>query len=144
VEENETLRARLMKRPKKKPTSELGNATKILIPLSGDDVAPRFDLAHEAFIATIKPDGEIVEERTIILSAASAESLCHLILTEKVETVVCCGIDDEYYQYLTWKKVKVLDSVIGSYVKILNKVKDGTIRSGDILLDRVPHMTSRT
>jgi predicted Fe-Mo cluster-binding NifX family protein len=134
-----------MKRAKKKPANEQsGNSTKILIPLLGDDVAPRFDLAHEAFIATIMPDGEIVAERTIILSEASAEALCHLILTEKVETVVCCAIEEEYYQYLTWKQVKVVDSVIGSYVKILEKVKKGTISSGDILLDRVPLTTSRT
>jgi predicted Fe-Mo cluster-binding NifX family protein len=132
-----------MKRIKKKGAALLGNAKKILIPLSGDDVAPRFDLAPEALIATITPDGEISEERTIILSEASAEALCHLILTEKVDTVVCCGIEDEYYQYLTWKQVKVVDSVMGSYMRILDKMKKGTISSGDILLDRGPGHASR-
>ncbi len=132
-----------MKKTRKKPATEFGHATKILIPLSGDDVAPRFDLAPEALIAVIKPDGEIAEERTIILSEASAESLCHLILTEKVDTVVCCGIEDEYYQYLSWKKVNVVDSVVGSYTKVLDKVRKGTIRSGDILLDRGPRPSPR-
>jgi hypothetical protein len=112
-----------MKRTKKTTVTEPRNANKILIPLSGDDVA---------------------EERTIILSEASAEALCHLTLAEKVDTVVCCGIEEEYYQYLTWKQVKVVDSVIGSYVRILEKLKKGTIHSGDILLDRVPHIASRS
>jgi predicted Fe-Mo cluster-binding NifX family protein len=144
VEKDETVRARLMKRTRKETGTEPRNVNKILIPLSGDDVAPRFDLAPEAFIATVRPDGEVAEERTIILSEASAEALCHLILTEKVDTVVCCGIEEEYYQYLTWKQVKVVDSVIGSYVRILEKLKKGTIRSGDILLDKVPHITSKS
>jgi predicted Fe-Mo cluster-binding NifX family protein len=112
-----------------------GNVTKILIPLAGDDVAPRFDLAPEAFVALITSDGSSSDERTIILPEASAEALCHLILTEKVEMVVCCGIEDEYYQYLTWKKVKVIDSVVGPYSKVLGEVARGTIVNGQILLD---------
>jgi predicted Fe-Mo cluster-binding NifX family protein len=112
-----------------------GNVTKILIPLAGDDVAPRFDLAPEAFVALIASDGSLSDERTIILPEASAEALCHLILTEKVEMVVCCGIEDEYYQYLTWKKVKVIDSVVGPYSKVLEEVARGTIVDGQILLD---------
>lgn len=109
---------------------------KLLIPLFGDDVAPRFDLSAEALIAVLGPGGELVEERTIILSEASAEALCHLILTEKVDTVVCCGIEDEYYQYLTWKQVKVFDSVMGPYVVVLERVRKGAIRNGDILINR--------
>jgi len=111
-------------------------STKILIPLLGDDVAPRFDLAPEALIAVLRSDGSLAEERTLILSEASPEALCHLILTEKVDTVVCCGIEDEYYQYLTWKKVKVIDSVMGPYTKVLEKMEKGTLRDGDILLER--------
>lgn len=124
-----------MKRTKKLSPAEQSPNVKILIPLLGDDVAPRFDLAPEAFIAVMRSDGSLAEERTIILSEASAEVLCHLILTEKVDTVVCCGIEDEYYQYLTWKKVNVVDSVIGSYMKILDKMKKSGIQAGDILLD---------
>jgi len=86
-------------------------------------------------VAEIRSDGSLSEERTIILPEASAEALCHLILTEKVDTVVCCGIEDEYYQYLTWKKVKVIDSVVGPYSRVLDKVTKGTIRNGEILLD---------
>lgn len=136
MEEAETVWTRLMKKGRKITSAEQSASTKVLIPLLGDDVAPRFDLAPEAVIAVLRPDGLIAEERTIILSEASAEALCHLILTEKVETVVCCGIEEQYYQYLTWKKVKVIDSVMGSYAKVFEKLKKRTLREGDILLER--------
>jgi predicted Fe-Mo cluster-binding NifX family protein len=108
--------------------------TKILIPLSGDDVAPRFDLAQEAFVATISRDGAVVEDKTIILPHASAEALCNVILTEKIDTVVCCGIEEEYYEYLKWKKVRVIDSVVGPYARVLERVRQGALADGDILL----------
>lgn len=129
-----------MKQGRKSVPPEQLASTKVLIPLLGDDVAPRFDLAPEALIVVLRADGSLAEERTLILSEASPEALCHLILTEKVDTVVCCGIEDEYYQYLTWKKVTVVDSVIGPSAKVLEKVADGTLHEGDILLER--HSTS--
>ena len=88
---------------------------KILIPLFEDQVAPRFDLATEVFIVTIGTDEQITEKRTVVLPRASAEDLCHLILMEKIDTVICGGIEDEYYRFLKWKKVSVFDSVMGSY-----------------------------
>ena len=36
---------------------------KILVPLLGDDIAPRFDLAPEAYIALVDDNQKIVEER---------------------------------------------------------------------------------
>jgi predicted Fe-Mo cluster-binding NifX family protein len=111
------------------------NMVKVLIPLLGDDVAPRFDLAPEALIAVFRPNRGLIEERTIILPEASAEALCHLILTEKVDMVVCCAIEEEYYQYLVWKKLKIIDSVMGPYIRVLDRVMTGEINSGDNLLD---------
>jgi predicted Fe-Mo cluster-binding NifX family protein len=112
------------------------NTMKVLIPLLGDDISPRFDLAPEAVIAIIDPTGTVTVEKSIVLSHASAEALCSLIITEKVEMVVCCAIEDEYYQYLIWKKVKVVDSVMGSCSKALERLGAGTIENGDIFLDR--------
>jgi hypothetical protein len=113
---------------------------KILIPLLGDNVAPRFDLAPEILIALIDEEGRILEERTIVLPQASADALCHLIFTERVETVVCCAIEDEYFQYLTWKKVTVLDSVMGPCDKVMQRVRTGRIQSGDILVERASEL----
>jgi predicted Fe-Mo cluster-binding NifX family protein len=107
---------------------------KVLIPLLGDDVAPRFDLAAEVLVAVIDDKKRVMEERTIILPQAAAEALCNLIVTEKVDQVICCAIEEEYYQYLTWKNVKVIDSVMGSSAKIMERVRMGKLRSGDTVL----------
>ena len=106
---------------------------KILIPLYGNDVAPRFDLATEALIT--RGDGLQAgrEEKIVVLPQASAEQICNLILTEGVEVVICSGIEEEYYQYLIWKRVQVFDSVIGTWESALARFYRGTLRPGDIL-----------
>ncbi len=106
---------------------------KILIPLYLNQVAPRFDLATEVSIVSITEDGQPIEQKTVVLPRASAEQLCHLVLLEKIGTVVCGGIEDEYYQYLKWKKVNVLDSVIGSFKDVVKRLESGTLQSGDII-----------
>ena len=106
---------------------------KILIALFVDQVAPRFDLATEVFIASMADGGRPIEKKTVVLPRASAEKFCHLVLLKKIGTVVCGGIEDEYYQYLKWKNVKVLDSVIGSYKDVIKQLEFGTLQSGDII-----------
>lgn len=106
---------------------------KILIPLYADQVAPRFDLVTEVCIVTMADEGRPTEKKTVVLSRASAEQLCHLVLLEKIGTVVCGGIEDEYYQYLKWKNVNVLDSVIGSCKDVVKRLESGTLKAGDII-----------
>lgn len=106
---------------------------KILIPLYEDDVAPRFDLATEVLVVKRDRTGQTEEERVLILPHPSSEKLCHLILTEGVEAVICGGIEEEYYDYLTWKKVLVMDNVIGSSRSALKRFFRGNLKSGDIL-----------
>ena len=104
---------------------------KVLIPLYNKEVDPRFDLASEALIVSMD-ETEKVRERIVVLPQASAEKLCHLILTENIQVVICGGIEDEYYQYLTWKKVTVLDSVIGPYKDVLKRYANGLLKPGYI------------
>lgn len=129
-----------MKKPRSKiseiqGTETTGSATRALIPLLGDDVAPRFDLAPEALIVAIGPTGPARVEKSIVLPQASAEALCGLIMSEKVDLVVCCGIEEEYYQYLSWKKIKVIDSVMGSYSRVLERLSEGTLANGENLVN---------
>ncbi|NER07108.1 MAG: dinitrogenase iron-molybdenum cofactor biosynthesis protein, partial [Okeania sp. SIO3C4] len=77
---------------------------KILIPLYGNDVAPRFDLAGEVMIAGSGEEEAGREERIVVMSRASADNLCHMVLTEKAGEVICGGIEEEHYQYLKWKR----------------------------------------
>ena len=108
---------------------------KVLIPLYGNDVAPRFDLATEAYIAKLDESG-IVEEHTYVLPHASSDELCRMVLSEGVSEVICGAVEEEYFQYLTWKKVTVIDSVIGPYSEVLERFRTGRLEPGDILADR--------
>lgn len=107
-------------------------ASKVLIPLCDGDVAPRFDLATEALVARLS-DGTVLEERTVVLPHASADELCRLVLTEGVSTVVCGGIEEEYFQYLGWKKTRVIDAVIGNARRALAQLADGRLQPGQVL-----------
>ncbi len=111
---------------------------KILIVLHEDDVAPRFDLALGVYIATIATGGQVLEEKTLVMPQASAEDLCRLILTERVNVVVCGGIEQEYYDYLAWKHIPVLDSVIGTAEWAMHRHIQGRLQAGDIQ-DKTDH-----
>lgn len=106
---------------------------RILIPLYGNDVAPRFDLATEVVLISLDNNSKSQEEKIVVLSQASAEQLCHLIMTAGVDVVICSGIEEEYYQYLTWKKVQVVDSVIGPWQAVLERFSKHGLKPGDII-----------
>lgn len=111
-------------------------AQKVLITLRENNVAPRFDLTTEVLIAWFGKRDVIEKQKIIVLPHASPEELCHLILSEEVTILVCSAIEEEYYQYLTWKKVRVLDGIIGPYERALDRLRRGRLQSGDILFDR--------
>jgi len=106
---------------------------KTLITILKNDVAPRFDLASEVVIAVLD-QGKVQTRKNLILPAVGAEELCHLILSESVELVICGGIENEYYDYLNWKKVQVIDSVIGPVERALELAGMGRLESGAILI----------
>ncbi len=109
---------------------------KILVALRGDEVANRFDMAPEVWIAAYGPEEGFWGERTVVLPQASAEQLCQLVVSEGVDTLVCGGIEQEYYEYLTWKKVRVIDFVVGSLEDVKRAVWEGTLEPGAVLLPR--------
>ena len=106
---------------------------KLLITIWRDQVAARFDLTSEVLVATVDSTGGMLQCKTVVLPTVSAEDLCHMILTEGINTVICGGIEEEYFQYLSWKSVKVIDSVIGSYDQALEFARAGRLEPGAIL-----------
>jgi len=79
------------------------------------------------------------EPRSLLLSNVSAEILCDLALKENVAIVVCGGIEEEHYQFLTWKKIVVIDSVIGPHEAVLELGMKNRLEPGIIL----PGVTSK-
>jgi len=109
--------------------------TKAMICLYESEVCPRFDLTREVLIAVIDKDASIRAEKEVVLPQASLDMLCQMILTEGIQVVICGGIEEEYYQYLKWKNVKVLDSVIGDCKLALQRLAEGRLKSGDVLVE---------
>ena len=106
---------------------------KILITILGDDVAPRFDLTTEVLVANAENGKLYGKTRNLLLPRPSTEELCGLILKENVTVVVCGGIEEEHYNYLQWKKVTVIDGIIGPFGPAMKLCLTGDLKAGTIL-----------
>ncbi|MCF6247499.1 MAG: hypothetical protein L3J69_09085 [Desulfobacula sp.] len=106
---------------------------KIAIPIFHEEVNPRFDLASEVLFLIISKDNIIEEERTIVLRRPSGDELCHLLISENINTLICGAIEDEYYQFLCWKKMNIYDGIAGSWADAFKQWTKKTLNSGDIL-----------
>ena len=105
----------------------------ILITIHKNEVASRFDLTSEILIAEVD-GGEIAgEPRIILLPGTSGEDICGLAIKENISLIICGGIEDTHYQYLKWKKIKVVDGVIGPYEQALKFAIANTLKPGVIL-----------
>ncbi len=101
---------------------------KILITIRGDYVAPRFDLCAEVMVAACYDQQLLDEPRAIILEHMSAEVICDLALKENISMLVCGGIEEQHYQFLTWKGIQVIDGVIGHHDTVLKEAVEGVLR----------------
>lgn len=92
---------------------------KVLLATAGNDVAPRFDLTVEVIITHIAHGAVSQAPRELLLSEPSGDELCALAVSESVDTVICGGIDEVHREYLAWKKIRIIDGVIGPYREAL-------------------------
>jgi hypothetical protein len=96
-------------------------------------------MSSEVIIATCYDQQLLEDPHSLILSNVSAELICDLTLKEKIDVVICGGIEEQHYQFLTWKKITVFDFVIGPHADVLRLAMDNTLKPGTIL----PGVTSR-
>ena len=109
---------------------------KVLLVLDGNDIAPRFDLAMEVAVVCLDGDEKPAQKKDIVLARPSSEALCELVASENVHAVICGGIEKDYIQYLAWKDVSVVHSVMGPAGIALSRFQTGTLNSGDILFEK--------
>jgi hypothetical protein len=107
---------------------------KMMVLIQGDVVAPRFDLATEVLIVRFDKGLIIGEPKMIILERASDEALCQMAVEENITDIICGGIEEVHYNFLVWKKVTVLDAVIGNWRTAVEKGVAGTLLQGEIIL----------
>lgn len=106
---------------------------KILVTLRDNDVAPRFDLTTEVLIVECDNNTAVGKPRNIILPGPSADELCSLIIKEAISLVICGGIEEAHFQYLAWKKISVIDRVIGPAAESLRLAASGGLTAGAIV-----------
>jgi predicted Fe-Mo cluster-binding NifX family protein len=106
---------------------------KILVTLQNNDIAPRFDLATEVLIAKISRGRISGEPRTVLLPGAGSDALCSLIIKEEASLVICGGIEEAHFQYLAWKKIEVIDRVIGPASEAVALAAAKQLRPGQIV-----------
>ncbi len=107
---------------------------KMMVLIQGDFVAPRFDLATEVLMVQFDKGNVIGEPKMIIMERSSDEALCQMAVEENITDIICGGIEEVHYNFLVWKKVAVLDAVIGNWRKAVEKGVAGTLSQGEILL----------
>jgi predicted Fe-Mo cluster-binding NifX family protein len=110
--------------------------SKTAIPLKDNRIIPRFDLATEILIIKSEGRSEILDKKSILLPRSSAEELCHLLLAENIDTLICGAMEEEYFEFLQWKGVDVFDSVAGAWDLAFIRWQTNQLASGDILEDR--------
>ena len=106
---------------------------KILVTIQKNEVAPRFDLSSEILISESKGGKTIGNPRIILLPGTSGEDICGLATKENISMIICGGIEDTHYQYLKWKKIKVIDGVIGPYEEAIKFAIENNLKPGAIL-----------
>jgi len=106
---------------------------KLMVLIQGDFVAPRFDLATEILIVRFEKRVVIGEPKMIIIERSSDEVLCQMAVEESITDIICGGIEEVHFNFLVWKKVTVLDAVIGCWHTAVEKAVAGTLRQGEIL-----------
>lgn len=109
---------------------------RVLVPIYRTEVHPRFDRAGEILLAAFGEDGQVLERKNLVLAQPSADEICNHVLRERVTHVICGAIEEEYYHYLRWKRIDVLDFVAGPAEEALERFIRGELKSGDVLFDR--------
>lgn len=106
----------------------------IAITIYGKDVAPRFDLTREVLFVKLDEKVNIFNTRIVLLPHTGAEELCGFLIRENVKCIICGAIEEIHYDYMKWKKINIIDNVIGSYEKALELFINGKLTPGTIIV----------
>lgn len=114
---------------------------KLMLPIQGDFVAQRFDLATEIIIVRFENGTIAGEPKTIIMEKPSDEELCQMVVESNITDVVCGGIEELHYNFLVWKKVKIIDGIIGDWQTALAWTVAGKLAPRTVIPSKDPHLS---
>ena len=106
---------------------------KILIPLIGNELAPRFDIALEVLIVSVTRETSAmgkIDEKVVILDTPSSEAMYRMVMSENIKTIICSGIEKEIFDFLRRKRIRIIDNVCGPVDTVLEAYLMGNLSQG--------------
>ncbi len=101
---------------------------KIAVPRFGDEVAPCFDYSVNIVVFTIQKD-EIVEEKEYTLSSQWAVDRIRLLRDQRVDVLICGGIQDRFEDMVRANDIKVISWVSGEAKDLVRRFLNKTLVS---------------
>jgi len=102
---------------------------KIAIPLFGNRISPRFDFSPEVWIITVE-NGEVVNQKKIPMTNLNLPQRLDQLTSNRVNQVICGGIDGFCLNQLGTKGISVLHNIAGEAEVIFNLFLKGRLRPG--------------
>ena len=99
------------------------------ISLIGDRVAPRCIFAESILVVALR-DNRARAEGRIKLESNGLLDLAEILSQSRVDALICGGISREEREFLTARRLEVIDNVGGSLQELLDALQQGVLRSG--------------
>ncbi len=100
---------------------------KILIPSENNRVAPRFCAANNFMVFDILDNGEIKDKKIIDVSGKGNFEKAKFVKELKIDIVLCLGIENWIYYYLTGFGIRVLPGINGDIETVINALIFGRL-----------------
>lgn len=102
---------------------------KIAIPRMGESVAPC--LAYSATIAIFTvEDGEIVDQLDFPISSREPLDRIRLLRDQKVDTIICGGVQDVYEDLVRASGIRLISWVTGDIEDLITRFLGGKLAPG--------------
>jgi predicted Fe-Mo cluster-binding NifX family protein len=102
---------------------------KVAIPLFKNRVSPRFDVSPEIWIIELN-NGEVVKQEKWPAVNFDLQQRLDQLAFNRVEKIICGGIDGFCMDYLGYMGIDVIHNVAGEAEEVLNLFIRGVLRPG--------------
>jgi predicted Fe-Mo cluster-binding NifX family protein len=102
---------------------------KIAIPIFGKRISPRFDFSPEMWIIEVEK-GEVVREEKLSIGNLNIPQRLEQIASNRVDRVICGGIDGFSRNELGCRGIDVVQDVIGDAEIVFDLFMRGRLRPG--------------
>jgi predicted Fe-Mo cluster-binding NifX family protein len=102
---------------------------KVAIPLMGETVAPCLEYSATIAILTVEK-GKVVDQVDFPISSREALDRIRLLRDQKVDTIICGGVQDVYEDMLRASGIEIISWVSGNTEDLLSQYLRGQLVPG--------------